>query len=95
MNSEGSDDNIMSQIPRNTLLGHKHYLYRQHKSELEQLLDVTHLWPASCCMDGMAKKLFRECEAAEDKSSYYCNICKQAGTKICYMHTNTFPKVQS
>lgn len=29
-------------------------------------LCVTDLWPASCCMDGMAKKLFRELEAAEN-----------------------------
>lgn len=30
-------------------------------------LAVTHLWPASFCMDGMAKKLCRECEAAISK----------------------------
>ncbi len=45
--------------------------------ESVQLLDVTHLWPASCCMDGIAKKLFRECEAAEDERSCYCSRCKQ------------------
>lgn len=33
----------------------------------ESVQDWTHLWPASCCIDGMAKKLFRDCEAADDK----------------------------
>lgn len=43
-------------------------------------MEVTHLWPASCCMDGMAKKLLRECEAAEDK---------QTVKDKSYMHTNS------
>lgn len=33
----------------------------------QSVQDVTHLWPASCCIDGMAKKLFRDCAAADNK----------------------------
>lgn len=58
------------------------------------LLDVTHLWPASCCMDGRAKKLFIECEAAEDKRSRSCSLWIQAA-KTSHMHKNLFSKVQS
>lgn len=37
----------------------------------------THRWPASCWMDGMAKKLFRECEAADEERTRYCRLCQQ------------------